>query len=421
MHACKKADINFGEALLDNTHTYVVKTDSVTVDVATVYIDSFITNNKATGLTGVYTDPYFGVVKAKSFIEIAPPAFADTFQLTTFDSLELVLFLNKTWYGDTTKPVALSVYRLAQNLAYAEGSYMYNTTGFATYNDPLAATDVLLRPIQADSISIRLSDELGKEWLSMLQQADEYVKAPSTFRNYFKGLCIKAGGTDGVVFGFKDSIAVRLHFSKKDIYPVSRYVQFDINNREYQFNNISTDRQGTAISTISSANNELSSGATNNTGYMQYITGTLVKLRFPYLRNLLQLNGFTALSAAELRIKPVAGSFNAVYPLPPTLRLSTTDGTNTFQSDITTSVSGTEEVQTGSLTIDELYGINTYYSYDVTAYINYLLGLSENNRNGLLIAPVSDDVATSFSRLLVQDNQAQSYRTELILYYLSVQ
>lgn len=419
--ACKKADINFGQALLDNTHTQVIKTDSVTIDVSTVYIDSFITNNKSVGLTGVYNDPYFGVVKAKSFVEIAPPAFEDTFKLTTFDSLELVLYLNKTFYGDTTKPVQLGVYRLAQTLKYPQGSYMYNNTNFTTYTEPLAISNVTLRPNQMDSITIRLSDELGKEWLGMLQNASDYVKDQSMFNDYFKGLCIKAEGEDGVVFGFKDSIAVRLHFSKKDIYPVNAHVTFDIHSREYQFNNISIDRTNTSISNISSSNNEISSTATGNAGFMQYITGTIVKLRFPYLRNLLQSAGFTSLAGAQLRIKPVAGSFNGFYFLPPTLRLSTTDGTNSFLGDITTSVSGTEEVQTGSLTVDGLYGIDTYYSYDVTEYITYLLGLSENNKNGLLIAPVSEDVATGFSRLLVQDNKAQSYRTELILYYLSVQ
>ena len=419
--SCKKADITFGEALLDNTHTQVIKLDSVSIDVSTIFLDSFITNNKEVGLAGVYNDPYFGVVKAKTYLEVAPPTFQDTFQQSSFDSLEVVLFLNKTYYGDTSKPLQLSVYRLAEGLDYPQGTYMYNNTSFTTYQQPLATQQILLRPNQMDSISIRLSDDLGKEWLNMLQTSNTYVREQADFNDYFRGLCIQAEGTDGVVFGFKDSVSVRLHYTKNDVYPVSRQLEFSIYNRERQFNNINVDRTNTAINNISSANYEISSTVTNGAGYMQYITGTVVKLRFPYIKDLLQLNGYTSLAGAELHIKPVAGSFNALYPLPPTLRLSTTDGTNSFLSDITTSTSGSETVQTGSLQVDDLYGIDTYYSYDITSYITYLLSLSENNKYGLLVAPVADDVGTTFSRLLLRDNKTESYRTELILYYLSVQ
>jgi len=417
--SCKKADITFGSQLLDNGHTQIIKTDTVTVEASTVYIDSFVTNNKSMGLVGVYRDPYFGLIKAKSFIEVAPPAFQDTFQHSTFDSLEIVLALNKNYYGDTSKPVSLNIYRLFENLAYVDNSNMYNNSNFSLYAEPIATKTFLLRPNEMDSMHIRLSDALGEEWLSMLQNSNSYMTEPSTFREYFKGFCIAASGDDGPVFGFSDSISVRLHYRQEDMYSTSKELVFNIFNRGYQFNNISVDRTGTAISNISSANNEINTTQTNNTGYMQYITGTMVKLHFPYIRDLLQINGFTSLAGAELRIRPVASSFSNIYPLPSTLRLATTQSTNQFLTNLVESEGQT--IQDGSLQIDGLYGINTYYNYDVTDYIKYLLGISQNNKYGLLLAPLADNAATTFNRLLVQDNNPKSYHTELILYYISVQ
>jgi len=422
--SCKKADITFGNELLDNSHTQIIKVDTVTVQLSTIYIDSFVTNNKSVGLAGIYKDPWFGTVQAKSFIEIAPPTFSDTFSNSTFDSLELVLYLNKTFYGDTTKPVTINVHRLLENMKFEKGkSSLYNTSLFATDAAAIGSKTLLVSPNRDDSIRIRLSDELGKEWLSRLATADDAMKSASAFGDYFKGICIAPSGDDGMVFAFKDSIAVNLHFHKNnDLYPQDKQVVFNISNGEYQFNNISADRTGTAISALSSENNEIISSQTGNAAYSQYITGAVAKLRFPYLRNMLQLPGYAGIAAAELRIRPAATSFDKIFTLPAGMRLTTTDNSNAFGTDIYyTDGTGNAVTLTGNLQADDLYGINTYYSYDLTAYIKSLTEISEENKYGLLVSPLSDNIATSFDRLVLGDDTSTENKTELIIYYLSVQ
>jgi len=418
--SCKKAGIQFGSSFLDNTHTQIVQVDTLTVDASTVSVDSFITNDLATGLTGSYNDPYFGVVTAKSFMEIGPPAYSDTFQNTVFDSLELVLFLNKSYYGDTSKPVTVNIYRLSENIKYASSTSLYNNSSFSYYSNAIGEKTFMLRPNVDDSISIPLSEDIGAAWMSMLASGDIRIKTDADFENYFKGICIASSGGDAV-FGFKDSISVRLHFKQKELYPAGKHVDFTLLNRPYQFNNISINRTGTAINNIGTSVKEISSAETNNTAYIQYITGTMAKLRFPYLKDVLQLPGYTGIISAELRVKPVKASFNNLYPLPDALRLVTTDSHNEFGVNITsTDATGVSVVQSGSLQIDELYGISTWYSYDVTAYIKDLLSVTQNNKYGLLVCPMSEEMAIVFNRALIGSSKNSS-GAQLIIYYLSVQ
>ena len=417
--ACKKPDITFGSQFLNNSNTQVIYVDTITTEMTTIYIDSFKTSGIEGSLTGIYNDPYFGTAKAKSYFQITPPSYNDSFSNTIFDSLELLLHLNKTYYGDTLKPLTLQVFRLSQNIKPAKNtSYLYNNDSFAVYNSPLTQTTFTLQPNGNDSIVyIRLPDELGNEWLNMLASNADAIKSSDDFINYFKGLCIVPTGQPAFAFGFKDSVIVRLHYKTKGVFLADKQVDFSLYNKDYQFDNISVDRTGAALGNISASNDEINTSLTNNIGYMQGITGTVVKFRFPYLRSMLQTMGYVQLVSAQLKVKPVNGTFGGFYPLPPTLILSSTDASNKIGTALS-DASGS--AQTGSLQIDELYG-NTYYSYDVTSYLQSIISISTNNSYGLIISSASPEFETTFYRVLIGDNKNKTSQTQLILYYLAVQ
>ena len=82
---------------------------------------------------------------------------------------------------------------------------------------------------------------------------------------------------------------------------------------------------------------------------------------------------------ADLVIKPVSGTYSPTYALPPAINLALSNEAN----DIGTQL----PYGSGNLNIDYLYGTNTNYSYDITAYIQNALnqGATNNAKNGLIL------------------------------------
>ena len=88
-----------------------------------------------------------------------------------------------------------------------------------------------------------------------------------------------------------------------------------------------------------------------------------------------------------------------------------------------TTVSGAKAAaQTGNLFVDDLFGQNTNYSYDVTDYIKSLIADASINKNGLMILPGASQVyANQFSRLKIGDKNNINGKLELQLFYITVQ
>ena len=91
LFSCKKVDIKFGDQLLDNGYTQIIKVDSFNVDLTTIHLDSFVTSYSGVSLIGGYTDTYFGKINTQCFTEMVPPIFIDSFAGTTFDSICLLM------------------------------------------------------------------------------------------------------------------------------------------------------------------------------------------------------------------------------------------------------------------------------------------------------------------------------------------
>lgn len=423
MAACKKVDIAFGDQFLDNGYTQIVKVDSFSAELSTVFIDSFISSGKGVILTGGYTDPVFGRITTQSFFELAPPNYSDSYADAIFDSLTLMLHLTKNYYGDSSRNMHLDVHRLSQPITTAaDGSGIYNNRQFAVEPAPLGSVDLTIRPNLTDTISIRLSDVLGKMLLKKLQAAgDVDITNTEGFLQYFHGLRISAAAGGAMVLGCSDSVSMRLHYSKAGLYLGHGRADFTLTNQAHQFNYISADRSATVLRNLGTGNNEIPAGLTNNTAYSQYASGVMTKIRFPSLRDILKLPDYTKILKAILIIRPVQQSYNSVYFLPPALRLSSTTRLNQIGGDLAYVTSkGTSAAQTGNLSVDYLYGENTFYTYDVTAYLKEVIGNTMDNRNGLLLIPPSPALETQFSRVIIGDRNNLSGKLEMQIYYAAV-
>ena len=112
-----------------------------------------------------------------------------------------------------------------------------------------------------------------------------------------------------------------------------------------------------------------------------------------------------------LIIYPVKGTYSGNVPLPSGLSLYISDEDDVAVSAITT-YSG-DALQTGDLVVDNLYNIETYYSYNITTFLTDQLGaIGINKRNLQLIVP-QDKLAVSFNTLVAGDASHERGRIKL--------
>lgn len=431
--SCTKVDISFGNYYLDNNYTQIIKIDTFSTELSTVLLDSFATSNKGSLWIGNYSDPEFGNIKTKAYTELTPPTYTNSYINSSFDSLALIIKLNKNFYGDTTKPLHIDVNRLSEQISTYETSplALFNTQQFASYSTPIGSTDVIIRPHLTDSISIRLSDDLGKEFLKILQNPDNTeMKSASAFVKYFKGIELntKSGGT--LVLGCKDSLIMRLYYKTTSLYSQNTKTDFGIPSDSAnntidainRFTYISSDRSGTSLKNLNSQVKEISSTQTGNAAYSQYLTQVIAKIRFPNIRDLLKIPNFMKLEKANLIIRPVQKSYGNYLTLPPTMTMYLTSQLNLIGSNFATASGAKGNLQLGNLSIDDLYDQNTNYSYDITDYIKSQIADATINKNGLLIIPGGDQSFNNqFSRVKMGDKNNSIGKLELQLFYISVQ
>ena len=420
--ACKKVDIQFGSQFLDNDFTQIVKVDTFTASVSTIYVDSFVTSSKGVSLIGGYSDPVFGMVNANTYFEVVPPAYVDSFRTCTFDSLCLVLIPDKSYYGDTTKPVHVNVSRVTQTITGYDNNLLniYNTRQFSVDPNLLGSQDITIRPSRGDSIFIRLSDNLGNELLNKLKDPNESdIKTNNAFLQYLFGLRLSSPTNSPAIYGCKDSVIMRMYYKKPALFLQSRVMNFTLANKNHHFTNITVDRTGTVLQNISTLK-KIPSTATGNMAFSSYSAGVMAKIKFPTARDVLKLNNYAKILQASLIVHPMQGSFVS-YPLPPKLRLSNTTQLNLIGADLASpATNGTSAVQYGNLFMDGLFGVNTAYTYDVTAYVKSLMADGTLNDNGLLLLPPSPALETNFNRVMVGDKFNLKGQMQLVILYAAV-
>jgi len=426
---CDKASIQFGQTYVNNNNTNIVLVDSMTVGVSTAFKDSVITSQPAAILLGVAQDPYFGKTTASSYLSLVPGTNTppDLLPNAQYDSIALLMKSNTDYYGDTTTIPTYYVRQLTTEIALPDAQFnFYNTSSFPVNPTPLGTRSMGIRPSNGDSVKIKLDDSngLGATLFGMLRRKSDTIKTNTTFTRFFKGLQLSANGAN-VVYGFKDSVVMRVYYHQTSNFYENKTFDFTLNNTNFQFNNIIPDRTGTLLTALGPNKREISSTQTGNIGFSQSASGLYMKISFPNLRNLLSRSDYVKLISAELIIKPLPGSYSYYgnFGLPPQLVASSTDVLNEPGGSLTVVSNGSPVTQTGNLFVDYQNLDNTSYSYDVTSYLIAQLSLLNGyQNNGLLLIPPSASRFSSLKRLVIGDskNPNVNARVQLKIYYVSV-
>ncbi|MBE7172190.1 MAG: DUF4270 family protein [Williamsia sp.] len=422
LSSCYKKDIQFGTDLGD-TYINLASIDTVAVEMSTVVQDSFATNNPSVLLIGNYKDPYLGRISASPFFQVGLPSDPTLEDNAVYDSLDFIIKPNGNYYGDTTKPLTLVVRELDQTIAYTYGSQLFNTSSIPVKTEPLGSKTVGFSPAR-DSILMRLGDNKGRELFSKLKDHATETTTSTDFLNYFKGISVAAGTTDtSQVFGVKavaDSVKMRLYYHISTPYPESKFKDFAITPNDLAFNQVLTNRSGTKLQAGTGTGvQEFSSTVTANQSYLQSSAGVLLKLSFPSLRNILQLNSTVELVSATLVVRIADNSFDQYrYKLPPELYLAQTDASNTVGTSVT-DAAGTGVLYSAPLT-DYVYNTNATYSFPITSSIKTLLATAGSTANGFFLLEKTPGDFSSFNRLIANDAHHGSVSSQLVLSVVTI-
>jgi hypothetical protein len=266
----------------------------------------------------------------------------------------------------------------------------------------LGFVSIKINPTVTDSVVIKLNDVKGLELFNNLKNNSAEITDNTSFLKYFKGVSIGFLPADQTaVYGVQlssNSILMRLHYHTNTPYFEKKNKDFKFDSTLY-FNQLLTDRSGSSLATF--PRGLVSSIKTNNHAYAQAASGVLLKMTFPTLRNILQLDPTVKLLRATLKLKVARGSHGGKYKLPEKLFLSHTDATNLVGNAVTGSDGS---ILYSELVSDNIYDEGSFYSFNLTSYFNTLMTTSGGIDNGFFLMETYPGASSKVNRVVIDDS-----------------
>ena len=420
LYSCTRKEIDFG-TVPENDYSHVVYIDTVGVQLSTVLIDSFATSTAKSFLVGKYKDPYIGLVSTKPFFQLSKPAsIPDIPDQAVYDSLTLIIRLGHDYYGDTTSLETLYVNELSQSITLGYNSLLYNNSNVETNAVPLGSKVIRPRPAIDDSILIRLDDSRGQDLFSKLKAKTIEMTSSDNFLNYFKGLSFSTDLNDtSVVYGLKDTVIMRVNYHTTTPFPVASHIDFVSHANTEAFNQILTDRSGTGIEATNKGVSEIPAAHSKHLSFTQPATGLYLKLLFPTLKGIILSDNIVRLLKAELIVRPLFQSFDRYrFMLPTSLHLLSTNGSNIPGGAVVST--GSNTIQYSTPVIDDIYGQDNYYSFDITAPVNSMINTAGSEDDGFFLVQGLAGSTLQLNRLVTADATIPGYTTQLKLSVLVI-
>lgn len=423
-------------------------TDSNTVVISTMVMDSMMTGSTSRLLVGRYTDPVFGKMYSIPFFQFGYPTNGISIPETAvYDSLIVSLKYDGYYYGDTTKAVNVTVHELTKDLTLNDDgtsvAAVYNTTTTPYNPTPIGrkrfypspypsakAADAEKRP----DVKIRLSDTMGKTIFQMVRESK--LTNSEEWINYLKGLTIIPASTDNSsVVGFNylsGNTSIQLHYHipnegegfKEDStvfgYTTSQYIA--------RYNSFKPDRKGTILEKLPKTyRSVLPSSQADNLSFVQAGAGIMTRIDLPGIREFKYGNN-NFVNSATLIIEPLRSTITPLYPAPPNVRLYLCDENNDYVLESGSPITGAANADFEL--INDVVGNRQYYAIDVTNYVKTILASSSMKNYGLLLRTsntvsssgyfeANTEFSKSFDRMVIPSQQHERSGVKLQIRYIS--
>lgn len=417
----KENDVyNIGNDLV-STNTKIAQTDTFTVNLSTVKLDSIITSGYSALLIGNYTDGNFGTITSSSVFAIGLSPDKSITLADTCDSITLMLKYNGYYYGDTTIPATLSVHKLTEQLTFVDGTYNYSTTTIKYDDAEIGSLVKAPTPSSRDFVSIRLTKSIATDIFRMLRDNSDTVSDEGQFlEEYLPGLMLKTNNVNSSIIGYKSydtTLFLRLYFRRfgeSSITSIS--YDFPLTNSDYQYNQIHSNYGSLPLSMLTNQLKRLpSSDKTGDESYLQAGVGLMTRVDFPYLNAMFQLDKKSKIISAYLLLKPAKNTYD-VNNMPDSLIFYATDKLDRLNGFLANKNS---TYQYGYLSLDNLYNENTYYSVNITTFLfNELAGSYYDTDHGLLVGLRPSVYNATCKRLIFSGVNAGDEKPKLIIKYV---
>ncbi|UZJ65364.1 DUF4270 domain-containing protein [Sphingobacterium sp. KU25419] len=416
--ACNK-DISLS---LDNSRDEtmgIVPIDSIQVNTSTYQLDDVPTSGTGVILVGKNSNEITGSVSATSYMRLGlgDITAASIPKEAVYDSIVFVLKPNKYFYGDTTKTQTIAVHQVLEQITLKEvnqgadanelpvfvgSAALYNNQKFPYNQNPLGVLEFKPFVKKLDSVAIKLDNTLGNTLFNYIKEGNTVISSNDNFAEYFKGIALVPGNNNTAIVGFQDTVFMQIHYNviNSTGFKVNKISAFNLASKSFQFNNVEADRTGTVFSSLSIANPELKSAATDGEVFLEGSTGTVVKINFPTLLNLVN-DPTVAINKVELVIETESKYQNSMFNLPSSLILMVANsGGNPISMVNTPFATTTQEV---GYTGGSEYGSNAKYTFNLIEYLNNIKKQSYYNTSLFLSLPTSG-LFSNTNRLIIAKN-----------------
>jgi hypothetical protein len=426
--SCKKAAVDFGkEALTDDPNTFVL--DTMTVNMSTFQLDSFVTSGDNLFKVGVHTDPIFGKYESKAFMQIGLPSGNNISNCTNcrFDSIVFVTKFTGAIYGDSTEAFTLNVHRMTQQVNVDVTPIGYNVDTFGY--DPSNLGSLVLsntRPSQFKQFTVRMNDAFGLQLFDLFKRNSDTITDANVFTKFFNGIALTGKGTNNnSVYYFENAVeanevVMQLYYTTTGSAPVQASIDFPISPTSFQFNGYTYDKTGTNLTAfIPKKKMIMPTSQTGNISYLHSNSGLFPYFNFPSLFAVKELHPYIKVIKAVLEIDPTLQNYgpNNLNFLPPTLSLYSISDDKVVGGVLRVAGGGTTAAaQTGNLVIDNEFHINTKYTFDLTDYINNILKNGNTVQQDLVLIPG----ATTVENRLILNDAINNKSVKLTLYVLGL-
>jgi hypothetical protein len=413
-NSCDKVnEFTIGNDFIES-QTKLIIIDTFHVELSTVKFDSLPTSETGVALVGSYKDETFGTESSKAYFSVGLPSYSQIESDAVFDSASLIMTYSDYSYGDTIKPMTISIHPLTEKMVIPESGYLYSTANF-DYAAAVGSKTFYPKPTSTDSLKITFNNSYGYDLFSMFKKNDPRLFTEDEFLNFVKGFVLKSDNEDNrAIIGFtagSQNINIRIYFHRTEETVVKYKIDIPLSNTAKQFNSVQYDFTGTVLTKLKDQRVAVPSSDMGNQAFLQGSIGLVPKIQFPTLQDILVTNRGHVLKA-ELILEPVKTSYS-FFSLPEQIYLYDTDDINRLNGTLLNS-NGSN--LTATLTLDEMYKEETKYTYDITSYItNELADSYYDNEHGLLIGFDSEKLFASFDRLVIEGKNPS---VKLRIYYL---